>query len=266
MDINFEKRKIQIKCIAEACIQQGLTSDSEDYDFRTFEVTLLNLRDLIDACMEDSVGFYYNALLSFLEGVCQLSDRQYSWGIVKLYYTVYYCARAQLGFNKYVVIRKQNELYDLHLLSGEKPHYNKSRNDHNLVIELYYKKFPTNNVFSNNVEDQRFTNYMMNLREITNYKLQAMKDPLRLEIFETLNESQKAGKSISAFLIDCLKDMSLYCFNSKYAYLVTTYKMLLDTANLYKTRGYRMSTIQSKYLRKLLQKSRMTAYETDLIG
>lgn len=266
MAISFEKRECQTRCEIEVRIQQGLPPDSNDFDFRNLEVTTSNVPVLSGACQADAVGFYYNALISYLEGFFQLMNKQYSWAIVKLYYAVYYCARAQMGFRKYAVIRHANDLYSIKMTVGEKAKRQRCRNDHNLIIGLYAEYFPSTYILSNKIDDVYYTEYMMNLREVTHYKQKAMKDPLWLEAFDELNKEIKSGKAVASVLNDCLSNLDSYCFDEKYAYLVTTFVMLKETAQMYKSQTCRMSTIQSKYIKQLLNKCKLTGYEAQLLS
>lgn len=265
MAINFKKRECQIHCALETCRQQGLPSNSNDFDYRNLEILGTNIAFLTDACQQDAVGFYYNALISFVEGCDQLQEKQYSWAIVKLYYSVYYCARAQMGFHNLLVLRKDNTLYDLHIMVGMKPHKCKGKNDHLTIIDLYKKEYASNYILSNTINGDIFTDYMMELRDTTHYKQQSMKEPYRLDVFEELNARIKSGMTIAGVLKEWLTDRNYYCFQEDCAYLVTTYVMLLETATQYKGQPNRMSTGQSKYIKKILAQSKMMHFVSDLL-
>lgn len=253
-------------CEQETRSQQGLPFGSIDFDFTNLEIKRASLSMLCDACQQDAIGFYYNALLSFLEGCEQLNKRQYSWAIVKLYYTVYYCARAQMGFHNFLVLRKGNKLFGLHLIEGAKPHKCNGRNDHNTILELYKRDYSANYILSNTINGVKYPDYMMDIRETTNYKQQSMKEPYRLDLFDDLDDKIKADKTTAMVLEEWLADQNVYCFQENSAYLVTTYIMLKETAAIYKGLPNRMSTSQSKYIQKLLTQSKMKRFEADVLS
>ena len=265
MVINFDKRECQSLCEIEIRSQQGLSPTSLDYDFRQLEVKTTNESMLVRACIRDAVCFYYSALISFIEACGQLGNKEYSWAAVKLYYTVYYCARAQMGFHKYCTIRKGNQLYTLHVLNGAKPERNQCGNDHKVVLDNYIKFFPTAFILSNKVDDTSFTDYITQIREITHYRQRVMKEPERLDVFDKLNEYLENGKSVTSFLSDCLSDKNIFCFIKNYAYLVTTYVMLQETATQYKSQTNRLSEDQIKYISRLIQKSKIEDFYSDLL-
>lgn len=264
MNISFERRKCQELCEKEARKQQGLPPSSFDFSFKGFCIDSTNVTTLVSANYEDSVGAYYNALISFLEGCLDFAKKRYSWAAIKLYYSVFYGMKAKMGFKRYAMIR-QKGLYIVLLVPGEKAKQ-KEGNDHYVVTQFYKKCFPSDFLLSNTIMGEDFLTWMTNLREITNYKEICFKEPHCLSIFESLTNDLKQGKNLANVLDDYRNDFNLFCFQEESAYMAMPLYLLLDISNLYKVQSLRMTTNQRRCVMKYLQEMRLEHMGVELLG
>lgn len=253
MAILFNRKESQEQCESIARIEQGLAQDSDDYTFRGLILNQKHVVQLLPCCYRDAVGFYYNALVSFAQGLYSISKKNYSWASVQLYYSVYYACRATLGFDKYIIIRK-GDLFKLKITEAEQTQRLNSRNDHKMTIDYYKRTYGhTDYLLSNNIDNIDFYTWIAELREITHYKQKHFKEPDCLNPFNSIASELKSGKMICNLLEHYSTNWNLYCFQEEYAAIVGPYRLITDAHKKYIQQTERISTLQRKYLEKIFK-------------
>ena len=75
-------------------------------DFPNYVVAEKDIIQLRSESQADSKNYFFNGLLTFSEAVNGLKEGNYSWSVIKFYYSVYYLLRASLYINRIVFIHK----------------------------------------------------------------------------------------------------------------------------------------------------------------
>lgn len=252
MPISFERRLSQEYCYS---IQQRL--DLARQTFKDYSLSQVDVDNLNPKIKVDAIGFYYNALLSFTKGCLSLKENEVSWGCVELYYSLYYCLRCLLYFNKYALIRDSKKLYCLPISTGCSPifHGNKKYTTDHYATVNYYVDFLRDSDFmlSNNVHGSSYYEWMRELREVSNYREKHFKEPTCLsEITDTIAIIQ--SQPFTKILSDIESDWELYCFSNDYVLISGIYKKINEAAQFYKACGQPLEDDQRDYLKKEFRK------------
>ena len=117
MAISFDKRKTQLICERVISEEQSKLPANTKYKFETLCLSSELETELKSNIIHDGIGFYYNALVSFFQGLLSLRNNSVSWACIELYYSTYYSLRALLASNDYTIIR-YNGLYLLKILEN----------------------------------------------------------------------------------------------------------------------------------------------------
>ncbi|MGG5342067.1 hypothetical protein [Enterococcus sp. AZ192] len=139
-----------------------LLSDSEKVTFHNIMI-------------EESQEYYFKGLLSYLEAITGIKNKLYSWSVVKLYYSLFYLARAEMANNKKVFVRHMRQLYFYDEGKFEKC---KNSNDH----EMTFEEIPNNDYLRSNAivvdgDEVSVFNLIKNLRECANYQSKSFFEP-----------------------------------------------------------------------------------------
>ncbi len=232
MSISFERNNAQV--FYENLI--GVTPEdllSKDKEFRSHTLTSEEVVGLGRALKEDAKNLFYNGVLSFAEGIDSAFKRRFSWSTVKLYYSIYYLVRASLA-SKGIAILRCKSMFRLTLQVGESPFAtgNKKYNTtHEGTISHYKDLFGNSDVLlSNVIEEQDAYQWMMNAREVVNYKSSAFLEPDCLDIWDIFSRSINDG-TFSELLEKLEIDPYLLCFQEEYAVIAIPMKRLQQTAS-----------------------------------
>lgn len=251
MNISFNRRELQLECEKQARIQQGLPEDSNDFVFKDFEITPHTVNQMIICQSHDSVSFYFNAVLTFLQAMKSLVSKSYSWSTVQMYYSVFYSCKSILGFDNIGIIRK-NGLHVLRLRVGEKAKRLKKDNDHEQTIKCYKSTYQNSYMMSNKIEDQYFFEWIKDAREITNYRQQVFQEPRALDFMSNSISFLENKKSLCSYLDEMSSNWNLYCFQKETSLIAGSYRMLVDSYSLYKNQTERITVPEKKVIMKLV--------------
>ncbi|WP_156989868.1 hypothetical protein [Caproicibacter fermentans] len=231
MSISFNRNRAQV--LFERFI--GVSSPEELKENRNnFKCHVLSSDEatlLKDALDKDAVDFFYNGILSFSEGIDAVFQKRFSWATVELYYSVYYLIRASLA-TKNIAILRCFSMYRLPARAGEKPYGtgNKKYNTtHEGTINHYQDVFSlSDKLLSNNIEDNDAYEWMMNAREIVNYRCTSFLEPDCLEIWDYFSQCVNDG-TLATTLSNLEKDPYVMCFQEEYAVVAIPIKRMQET-------------------------------------
>lgn len=251
MNITFKRRELQVACESIARFQQKLPSTSNEYKFKDkLMVTSADIAFLQLCQRHDSVSFYYNAILSFLQALKSIKSKSYSWATVQLYYSVFYSCKAILGFDQIGIIRKKG-LHKLELKVGETAKGFNRDNDHKQTIKCFQSRYPNAFILSNSIGDQNFFEWIQDAREITNYRQQVFQEPGVLGFLETIVDRIKNGESFYSMLNRFSADWSIYCFQEDSALIAGPYYLLYEAYEKYKVQCEKISVPEKKKYKHL---------------
>lgn len=249
MPIVFERRLSQDYC-KTICEARRHAAPNHKYNFKDYELTDRDCSALRSMAIKDACGFYYNALVSFLQGCHSVMAGCVSWACVELYYSLYYATRANLYYKDYLLIR-DGGLYLVKIARGEHPETrnNKKYNtDHGGTLNHFLDKFQTSDYLcTNTVDTENVYRWMMDLREVTNYRHKCFCEPESFaelaELFARIN-----AEGIVKILHEFKNDFDTYCFSVNHAWLCVPYYKLLEVAAFYKNSNESLTTEQEQYV------------------
>jgi hypothetical protein len=230
MSINFDRNSSQV--LYESFIgadSENLTTKKEE--FKNHCLTFDEVEQLNVALKIDTVNFFYNGALSFAEGIDAAFQKRFSWATVELYYSLYYLIRASMA-SKGIAMLRCKSMYRLLVQIGEKP-YSKNKKKYNTThegtISHYKDLFGTSDrLLSNNIEDDDVYQWMMNAREIINYRSAAFSEPGCLEIWDYFSKCIDEG-DFTDVLEQLENDPYVMCFQEEYAVVAIPIKRLQQT-------------------------------------
>ncbi len=200
-------------------------------DFHNYVVVdkdLIHLRSLAQA---DSKNYFFNGLLTFSEAVNGLKEGNYSWSVIKFYYSVYYLLRASMYINKIIFIHKIG-IYRLELKKGSKPlkkNNRKYNSDHKGTINHYIDLYSNSDILlSNKIEDTQTYEWLMDKREYVNYRISKFSEPGDYN-FYSYYLANNFKKNYKDLIIDEIEDDYINCFQPETGLLAIPVKRLLAT-------------------------------------
>lgn len=230
MSIDFERNSSQV--LYESFI--GATPDNlinKKEEFKNHVLTLEEVDLLKVALKTDAINYFYNGILSFAEGIDAAFHKRFSWSTVELYYSLYYLIRASMAARGIAVLRCKS-MYRLCVQIGQSPFTtgNKKYNTtHEGTISHYKDLFGTSDMLlSNNIDDQDAYQWMMNAREIVNYRSAAFAEPDCLDIWDTFSYSIDEG-TFGNLMMQLENDPYIRCFQEEYAVVAIPIKRLKQT-------------------------------------
>lgn len=162
----------------------------------------------------DSKDAFYSGVLSVAEAIQGLDRQLYSWSTVKLYYSVFYFARAALGLNGHAIIYRDRTPYLWTAAVGQTP-IKRSGTTHKVVLEAFKQNSRNNILFSQQIgtEDPLF--WLMTKRELINYKTPKFCEPHAPQHFKFI-ERHGVRRLLGDYIAD---EKHLFTFDPDHAML-----------------------------------------------
>ena len=230
MSINFSRNRAQLfyeNLIGAA--PEDLINMREE--FKNHMLTINEAEQLKTLLNKDAVDFFYNGVLSFSEGIDAVFQKRFSWATIKLYYAVYYLIRATLA-SKEIAILRCRSMFRLVARAGEKPYGSTNRKyntTHEGTINHYRDMFNfSDRLLSNKIEDNDAYEWLMNAREIVNYRSVSFSEPDCLEILDYFSPCIDEG-TVSNALSELETDSYIRCFQEEYALVAIHIKRMQQT-------------------------------------
>ena len=200
-------------------------------DFPNYVVAEKDIDSLISGAQADSKSYFFNGLLTFSEAVNGLKEGNYSWSIVKFYYSVYYFLRASLYINKIIFIH-QKGIYRLEIKPGTTPlrKNNKQYNsDHKGTIKHYVDLFSDIDILlTNQIENLTTYEWLMDKREYVHYRIRKFSEPGDYKCF-TYYLSKNFKSNYKELIIEEIEDDFINCFQPETGLLAIPVKRLMAT-------------------------------------
>lgn len=230
MSINFNRNRAQLyyeNLIGAA--PEDLVNKRDEFKNHILSADEADL--LRNYLKEDALDFFYNGILSFSEGIDAVYQKRFSWATIKLYYSIYYLIRATLA-SKDIAMLRCKSMFRLVAREGEKPYATGNRKyntTHEGTINHYRDVFNiSDRLLSNKIEDDDAYEWMMNAREIVNYRSASFSEPDCLDIWEYFSHCIDEG-NLSDTLNSLKDDPYIMCFQEEYAVVAIPIKRLQQT-------------------------------------
>jgi hypothetical protein len=216
-------------------------------------ITTDSLPIAISALDHDATSLLHKGLLSFIGACNDLSLNNRSWAIVKLYYSLFYTIRARLCFRRHGLIRNKSWYhFDVNSsdsaairLNGKRDRY---RNDHECALHLYEDIFANSDILiSNMVEGSAPFSWMMELRNIANYRLARFPDP-EFPLDLTVKLGVVDASTLEKIIDDNISDSThVLMFQPEYAWIAIPMKQILAAYTDLVSRGQSVTLPREQY-------------------
>jgi len=166
----------------------------------------------------DSLDYYYSALLSVGDALNGIARGRYSWSIVMLYYSTFYCARAILGLNSYGLVAVESKEYLIEVRDGQKLQKAHGHTTHDRVLKAFVEKFKNSMLLTEVNGDCSFW-WMKNRRNEANYKNSRFIEPEVPEYFYHITKYGIETVILQYFLEHCNNNKYELTFQPEHAAL-----------------------------------------------
>lgn len=211
MATNYNRNRTQeyIESEIDPLYNYSETDKSKKKEFQqkvgAYYLTNFQKLSIASLLQEDAYDYLYSAFVSFLNGIQNTCEGNFSWATVELYYTMFYLFRTKLHLEGIVIFRATQMYYlDIDRNDGFKViNSQKHLNTHEGVIKLFEQFFCKNDViYSNLVEYEKPIEWMKEKREIVNYLSVEFKEPERFNYFEKFSSLTEIKASIKKIVND----------------------------------------------------------------
>lgn len=231
MSINFNRNRTQKEYEAILGISQTELKTKKDL-FKNHVLTQ-NEADLLKiAIKEDALDYFYNAAVSFAEGIDSIYNRRFSWATVKLYYSVFYALRASMASKNIALLVNQGVLR-LKLTANEMPYGTNNRkykSTHKGTINHYVDIYSgSDKLLTNTVDDLNVYEWLEEIREIVNYREVCFEEPGCLNSWEVFDIALQNGELTNLLTRLQDDDNYIYCFQEDYAIVAIPIKQMQQT-------------------------------------
>jgi hypothetical protein len=205
---------------------------------------------LSNALGKDSEGYLYNGILSIGSGIQSILNNNYGWATVKFYYSVFYLARANLGVNNICIVYDGSKPFSIISKPGEQLQKRKGTT-HKLVLDQFRQNMSAHIMLGNDINAQCPLEWLMEQRELMNYRSAVMPDPNIPEQYEEIINSNKTIRQwLNIYLSD---NIEVYTFNEEHACLAYPFKFLIHTIEMFKNNNMtcRYLTENASFIKRL---------------
>ena len=196
----------------------------------------------------DALNYLYSALITYSEAIKGIQHELYSWATVKLYYSAFYSLRSILSTDVVCVFYIGTKGYSIYTRHGECP-AKANGTTHKLVMSLFEKKYPSSPFVNQQIDMVDAFQWLMDQRELANYKNGRFLEPDVPIIFERCNVGLQ--NLISAYIND---NTYSYCFDNDHAMLALPLEIIKKACESVKSNiTFRFNRSDIIYLKKLLR-------------
>lgn len=176
---------------------------------------------------EDARDALYSAALSIAEALQGLDRQMYSWTTVKLYYSIFYLARAALGVSGVgIIYPDKGTPYTWAAVPGQTP-IKRSGTTHKVVLDAFKIYRKSSVLISQQIGAHEPFSWMVSMRESVNYKIPKFCEPSAPPYFKFI-ERYGVRRMIGDYVND---DSHLFTFDPDHAmlaYPIAGLKLLLS--------------------------------------
>jgi hypothetical protein len=227
--------------------------------FKNFTVVGNNLSELQNCIDKDASSLFEKGLQCFYFGIIDIEKSRESWGLIKLYYSIYYFLRCRLAIEEIAIIRCA-QIYYIKLKDGETPkQWRKSNGDHKATMGIYQKIVGSQDILNTqNINDQNPFEWFSDLRDWIQYRKRFFSEPYDSGyVFPTTQMTLK--DQLSLFIND---QIPVYCFDTTYATLALPLKVAQNTSKLFNDKNLNKSKKFQTYIENL-KKSEVILHNFD---
>lgn len=151
------------------------------------------------ALRSDACGYAFNALVSVADAVRGINMRFYTWSAIKLYYAVFYTARASLGSNNFGAFYVSRKPFIIEVRAGSSPHRKKEGSTHKLILKSFRDEHPNCELLTQEIGFEHPLDWFVDRREEMNYRRTPFVEPECPNVFRQILASG-VRRSVSSYL------------------------------------------------------------------
>ncbi|WP_454802229.1 hypothetical protein [Mucilaginibacter phyllosphaerae] len=248
--MSFERFRAQLVCED----LMGCTSfdDFFNSDFDAFSLTKASSFVYNAALKDDANDLYFKGILSLTEGINGYYHKQYSWAIIKCYYSIFYFLRSELALKDIGLIRHR-VIYYLEAQDGAMPitkgkkgsKRNLYSGDHKATINYYKDLFSSDILLSQEIEDLNAYEWLMKKREQINYQERTFNEPNYPQFLLFIDQEITKG-NFDELIKEIIDDEYVKTFQPEYASIAIPIKRALLTYESFVNNGYNLTIQKSK--------------------
>lgn len=257
--MSFDRFKAQTLC--ENFLDCSSFDEFYQADFANFSLGKTEAFTFSNTLKEDANDLFYKGCLSLAEGINGIKNRQYSWAVVKCYYSVFYMLKADLALKDYGLIRHKT-IYYLEAKEGAKPITKGRRGtnrmnysgDHKSAINYYKDLFSgTDILLSQNITGVNAYEWLMKKREQINYQERYFNEP-NAATFLSFIDTQVSSGNLKQLIKEIIEDRYIKTFQPEYATLAIPLKRAILTRQNFTNSGIALNISEDKsvYIKELL--------------
>lgn len=207
ININRSKAQIYLENLIDNSYNVDSATKSEQKAFKlkvkNYSISGVDALDLEKKLSIDAKDYFYNGLISLLEGIKNIYDKAYSWGVVKLYYSLFYACRSYMAYKNFCIFRA-TEAFLLEVapngsfIGGG----NEYKNTHKSVLKYFKLAFPTHYILSNEIDGYDALDWYEEVRNIVNYRSSRFYEPKCLELLKNFTNSGDLIRMIQDLIND----------------------------------------------------------------
>lgn len=237
MNTNFDRNRAQLRC--ENFLNCSTLELWDKADFKSLILTASQSYSLMSDLNEDAKNLYFKGVLSLFEAIKSINAVLFSWGTIKIYYSVYYFLRSTLALSGVAIIR-QKSLYYLKASNGESPVKKSAKrynSDHSGTINHFIDLFSTSDILlSQIIDDTNAYDWLMQRREQVNYRERTFNEPSYSTFWEYIATQIQVG-NLEKLINDYVQDNYILCFQEENAPLAIPLKRALLTKDKFNKQG-----------------------------
>ena len=242
MNMSFDRHRAQKLC--EGILGCASFDDFFLADISTLTLDAANAYAFKNSLIDDAKDLFYKGHLSLLEGINGIENKNYSWAIVKCYYSVFYMIKADLALRDYGLIRHKT-IYYLQASAGATP-ITKGRNganrtkyagDHKSAINYYKDLFSGSDILlSQEIDGLSSYEWLMKKREQVNYQERYFNDPNGSD-FMAYIANEVASGNFTKLIEDIISDTFVITFQNEFSPLAVPIKRAILTKANFDSNG-----------------------------
>lgn len=243
MNMSFDRHRAQTLC--ENILGCASFDDFYLADISALTLDAANAYAFKNSLIDDAKDLYYKGHLSLLEGLAGVENKNYSWAVIKCYYSVFYMIKADLALRDYGLIRHK-AIYYLQAVAGATPitkgaHGNnraKYSGDHKSAINYYKDLFSGSDLLlTQDIDGLSAYEWLMKKREQINYQERYFNDPNGSDFMTYISSEVTAGNFVK-LIEDIISDPFILTFQSEFAPLAIPIKRVILTKTNFDNNGF----------------------------
>lgn len=249
--MSFDRHRAQTLC--EGILGCASFDDFYLADISTLTLDVANAYAFKNSLIDDAKDLFYKGHLSLLEGLNGVQNKNYSWAIIKCYYSVFYMIKADLALRDYGLIRHR-AIYYLHASAGATPITKGTRGanrakysgDHKSAINYYKDLFSgTDILLTQDIDSLNAYEWLMKKREQVNYQERYFNDPSGSNFMTYISSEVISGNFIK--LVNyIISDEFIITFQNEFAPIAIPIKRAILTKTNFDNNGFDLNYSQDQ--------------------